>query len=317
MLPLKKYFLLLPALISLNLTIIKCSTPKTVTISKLPFFSSSDTNNYAKKYGFTETTDYRDILETAIGYVNWIVDDSLKLKIVPAWNVYQKDSGMEEIPVYNTLITPTGKYSPGFCSLKDRCIFIDAYQIPLLQGIFYHKYKDSSIVTIGDISPEHLVAIILLHEVGHLVNNDTASYFATINKSQSDRLLNIEDNYLKKRELEADKFAALQIKSSSDTTHNKNVQIVKKSLEIQLALLLSGVCQIFNRADKAMKLNVMSNAPEMYFLIMDSSYAHYNMEMRTFHMAKTMSPDFFSDSNLVGVLKQRDTAFNNYMKRNE
>jgi hypothetical protein len=160
--------------------------------------------------GLFESFDNRQAVEDAIDLANRVLACRSETHLRPAWNMF--NAAPEDVPVYAVIPPRPGQFEVAFCKSGYRCIFIDTTRVPALNSFFSNNFKDAS-----QQKTEHLLAITLLHEAGHIVHGDwknplpSAPSGAESGRSGEDVQ---SENGWKARELSADKFAGESIRGA-------------------------------------------------------------------------------------------------------
>ena len=144
------------------------------------------------------------MVAAAIELANGAMGGGASFRLTPGW-MPERAEGMR-VPVYLVGLDRPGKFGISFVPKGERCIFVDDEALSSLQ-----------IAVLGQIPEQapcenhELLALILLHEAGHIEHGDWGRAFPS---QASSNALNAEETEGKKREIEADRFAAGQIKDA-------------------------------------------------------------------------------------------------------
>ncbi|MGH9929696.1 MAG: hypothetical protein ACREA9_10800 [Pyrinomonadaceae bacterium] len=198
---------------------------------------SNDTpsSSYAAKYGLNESLLYSYEAERAIAYANVVLGKDLPLRFVATWrtseltprfefsDVSRSSSvdvqcnneknictffGARPVPVYLVDDDKLGELENIFIPDGAKCVFVNVRSIRRLWdsfGMKRYEYSDSEPSRIHSVS----LAVMLLHEMGHLVYGDSGSYSAPASFSADE--LDQPSQTIQNKEIRADKFATEQI----------------------------------------------------------------------------------------------------------
>ncbi|RXH38638.1 hypothetical protein XH99_00725 [Bradyrhizobium nanningense] len=173
--------------------------------------------------GRTETKSGRPLISQAIAIANAILAASSPYKLREGWTPADKDRpATNELAVY--LIAPT---SPPFViqvPFKScRCVFVQ--EPAFRKSLSAYSGKPKQMLRI---EPSHMLAFMLLHEVGHVENGNPGAY--------DDRAadLNLTETEQKARERAADAFAARALVAASKDT--KSTPGFLDAMNVQLAV---------------------------------------------------------------------------------
>jgi hypothetical protein len=189
----------------------------------LPGVSYAKALNPVTASGYTETKSGRPLMARAIGAANAILSASASYKLREGWTPAAKNKPVtNELAVY--LIAPT---TPPFViqvPFKScRCIFVQ--ELAFRKGLSAYSSKPKQML---HIEPAHMLAFMLLHEVGHVDNDNPGAYddgFADINVTETEQ---------KERERAADGFAARALVAASKDTRSTSGFL--DSMSVQLAV---------------------------------------------------------------------------------
>ncbi len=149
--------------------------------------------------GLAHAVDDREQVEEAIERANrLLVDEPLRLRT--AWSAAAEDSAA--VPVHAVLAPDSPQTTPAAVPRGCRCIFVDT--AALVRWIGGHE------AGAGRQSLDHqdLLAFMLLHEVGHILDGSYGADFAHGGLTQ----LNIEPSLAKAAEEKADAYAAALVR---------------------------------------------------------------------------------------------------------
>ena len=152
---------------------------------------------------FAVVAEGREVTLLAIAKVNDLLKTEPPLKLRAAWiaaTLEDKDA----IPVDNVDVPSKNKGMICLVPPGRRVIYVEAAQIPSLPKTFSGGFKDGL-----DVKPEEILAVCLLHECGHIRNED----YKLLNFADPTQQYNIDATEVKRIEVKADEFAADQIKA--------------------------------------------------------------------------------------------------------
>ncbi len=141
---------------------------------------------------------------------------------------------------------------------------------------------------------KYICAVMLLHEVGHIVNGDPGSF--GLGGPNPD--FNREDTEAKKREFLADKFAAQQIKA-----------VIEKGDENFFGWNTS--IAVSNFVWNLSKKRMIDNFGETWSVFWDQSYSHPNLELRFLIMQNELVDESLKEDSqelINQFLKSRESA---------
>jgi hypothetical protein len=274
--------------------------------------SSPDTSpgiiNHARKYRLHETTLNKETAQRAVDIVNRLLSSEVPFRLHAHWSNQPLAKGKEGVPVYLIEIDPPGKFGAAFIPRGDRCIFIDANELPELKNILSQR-DDAHPVTqerLG-LTDEHLelalpedetLALILLHETGHLFHGDWGEF--SPDKAITEKGLNIDETESKKREIRADIFAGSQIRKAMQLPHGNPA--LREALALAIGINIIGMEGIARRTEQA---EVSTDEPGSHVLKWDRGYSHYNLELRSLYMLREIDPTGPWDKNIQDYIVSR------------
>jgi hypothetical protein len=173
--------------------------------------------------GYRQSAEGQALVDTAIKAANAVLSSSSSFKLTPAWNVDRNQAQpANEARVYIVATTP----EPFVIQVPFRschCIFIQEEAFRRSIDRYARDSKRSS-----RIDPAHLLAFMLLHEVGHQQSGDPGY----MDKESPD--LNFDDNEIKVRERTADEFAARALIAAAKDTRRMDAFLSAINLETAL-----------------------------------------------------------------------------------
>jgi hypothetical protein len=173
--------------------------------------------------GYTETKKGRPLITQAIGIANAILAASSSYKLREGWTPADKDKpATNELAVYLIARTlPPFVIQVPFKSC--RCVFVQ--QPAFRKSLSAYSGKPKQMLRV---EPSHMLAFMLLHEVGHVDNGDPGAF----DGGSAD--LNVTETEQKERERVADGFAARALVAASNYT--KSTSGFLDSMNVQLAV---------------------------------------------------------------------------------
>jgi hypothetical protein len=160
--------------------------------------------NVAEKYGLTESTADRPLIEQAVALANAVVAPGAGIRLVPSWRPAGPTGA---IPIYLVKEGAIGSSEIAFVPTHERAIFITDSGLRLI------RTKLSGYKQVGlELHWEEAFALVLLHELGHIYYKDNEYEAATVAFSLDD--LSSPPSMVKNREIRADMFAVAQIRNA-------------------------------------------------------------------------------------------------------
>lgn len=158
-----------------------------------------------RKFRLFESEEQRETTSKAVTLANKVLGPDVPFRLRPSWEA-GGPAGPETVRVYLVDTDPPGKYGLSFVPRGERCVFVDAKRVAAIADIFSKNFKGAIALPV-----DQLLAVTLLHEAGHIFHG----HWGGMNNGEGsgDLDLNLEENDGKRRESEADRFAADQIKA--------------------------------------------------------------------------------------------------------
>ncbi|NEP24884.1 hypothetical protein [Moorena sp. SIO3I6] len=250
--------------------------------------------NYPQIFDYQESALHRSFIEESIKIANQVLDDEIKLKLIPGWK--DRELSTQDIPVY--VIDQDS--IPGkviFVPKNNKCIFINNGQIKSISNIFYEQSPENIGIEL-DIS--NIWAILLLHEVGHVYYEDykkSNEYSSNDTKEKSNEY-NLNDTIEKSIEARADRFASMEIKKAF-TPGNEGF-FVASSLWTELSKIS------WNQTIDQTINNFGASAVGSKNVFWDNSNSHQNIVLRILHMNHLLNPTESSQALIDRFLDIRD-----------
>jgi hypothetical protein len=248
-----------------------------------------------RKYRLFESDQQRSTTADAIVLVNRILGDDISFRLHPSWAPSDKP-GRESVDVYLIEVDPIGKYGPSFVPKGDRCVFVDAGQAAAISDVFSKKYTGAI-----KVKSEQLLAIALLHEAGHLFHGHWGG-LEEGNEVGDKSNLSVEETVEKKREYEADRFAAAQIKAGMVVGSDA----LRFSASIKLAATLTTVSA--NLTFQRLIDNFGATTLESPKAFWDERNSHPNFEYRILKINYEINPSNENQQLIDGFEKARKQA---------
>jgi len=232
-----------------------------------------------RKYGLVISDRSHDSLRSAIDKTNLILSQSVSFQLYDALRTPAQSNDRESVPVYLIEVDPPGKHGPAFIPRNERCILLDAQQVADIRIVFSAGAKGAT----KRLPDEWYIVLTLLHESGHLSNNESGSMREETRFGDSS--FNTAQNSVKIREMLADDFAAKQLR---DALGDKaNPQRAEAALLGALTVSVVNMNFVVYRVETDTSL---SRPVQTYF---DTGYSHENLELRTLRMSAVLSPERF------------------------
>lgn len=247
--------------------------------------------DHAKLFGFIETTSGRGLAEQAIDIANRVTASDQPV-IYGSWQ--KPPDKNTSVPVY--WVVTSGPLSDSDILLvpdNERCILANRNGFRK----FIEFLKSAPLSSFGDDLPqENILAMMLLHELGHIVNNHGGSYSEDEPWTIQDvERLNVDDNESKSNELEADQYVADSVRTTMhDATNAGSMDAMSMSLMIiKLAFQL--------RQAQGSYLHWI-NARSVRW---DNGYSHPNLMLRLLTLQYLITPNETTREQLDSFLLGR------------
>jgi hypothetical protein len=159
-------------------------------------------SNPVRRYGLYESERHRSMVAAAIELANGAMGGGVDFRLTPGWIPARAEG--TRVPVYLVGLDRPGRFGISFVPRGERCIFVDDEALSSLQKAVLGQIPEQALC-----EDQELLALILLHEAGHIEHGDWGRVFPS---QASSNTLNADETEGKKREIEADRFAAGQIK---------------------------------------------------------------------------------------------------------
>lgn len=251
-----------------------------------PSSTSSETESIFERYLMLPSDVHQDELEAAISCANAFLKGQVPFRLAGQW---QDDDAQDLIRVLLIRPVQLGKWGPAFCLRDERVIIVDDSEIEA----FRQRHLPKGMPSFALIPVEYLLAIVLLHEAGHIYLGHTGAFEAT-NFAYGNVTKWTQS---KEVELEADRFVGRLIREYRNGHSMADANLLYTFLwlgAIQARLIV-------DRLDRDESIN----PPPEYFL--DPGYSHPNMEMRVVTILSIAYPEY-QQSNLEAFNDQRKEA---------
>jgi len=216
--------------------------------------------------GLRHTSYGRGMVEKAVLGANQMAETS-GARLVPSW-IDQGTSDVSGVLVYLVDGKPGTIDSPAAVPKRCRCVFV----APTTLDAFVTR--NSTGAGRMTLDAGRVLTFMLLHEIGHLLNNTPGADFHNGQMFQ----LNIEDSLAKDAESDADNFAADLLKRLALQSGTSALTIYANWITIELTKM-SWNMQAFRTLDEFASFAV--GKPAVYF---DDSYTHPNLALRILHI---------------------------------
>jgi len=287
--------------------------------SRIATPSRLDDSRIIQQLGYQNAIPGRSVVQKAVANCNLILNPNLNIRICPSWvesptpsptpsattilshqneqrDGIEWDSTTVLIGGYHDL---TGRDTQNFASarldvpvfvvtsggLTDteisfvprgyKCIVVNSPGVNHIANLFHPAGENARLQT----NIEFAMTLILLHEVGHIVNGDSGSFTQPFNLSDLKDSLNTVQN----RELKADLFAVTQIKQAAGS----GLVPDKGPMGMNLGIEINGVVfDMLAGQVEALRRNEFPSSTSY----MEHGYSHPNIELRFLIMAYKYDP---------------------------
>lgn len=236
------------------------------------------------KYGLMEAKLYKPMVAEAIQISNAILQDDVGIRLAPGWDFLP---GENVVPVFLVREFNLAKTDVVFIPMGERFIIVNERQfIRFLEN----KTNDHSAI----------LALMLLHEIGHILHGEAGSYYGSVDLSLADiKHAGMGDSDQKNRELEADSFAAYQVREAMRAKQNPTRFFAAMKIFISL------VGYAFNISSDQLLEHFGDLSGSRY---LKEGYTHPNYEFRLRVLSFLISPNESSMKMVTDFLEQRETA---------
>lgn len=220
------------------------------------------------RIAFLESEDHAGTVQAAVALVNLLLPNGPTI-------LAETDSLLLEgdgIRVRAGVPIPTGAFGPALANRGE--ILVDVTLVDQLHSLF-----SAGLEVEGLLPLEELLALVLLHEVGHVVLGHSEGRF----QSARGGPFNVEMTEGELRELEADQWAARGLKAAIDSPVGRDQEIA--ALSIAMWLHIMGVSIIVQRVERDESIDPPSS------VFGESGYSHPNLELRLLTMLSVLDPE--------------------------
>jgi hypothetical protein len=232
------------------------------------------------EYRLDIATEERPLVEDAIERTNAILQDSVPIRLQAGW---RHSDAPDRVPVYLIGSYNVGRDQKVWIPEGERFVLINQPALIDFLGGVTKRENFSSVL-----------AVILLHEIGHVVNGDVGSYIG--GEPLSKETLNSQSTPSKNRELAADRFAASQLKQAMKT--GATIPRFSAGMKVASSLVLLN----FDVFSKRLLKHFGDQTNAAY---LDSGYSHPNFELRLLIVLNEISPTPKSQALIEDFLGQR------------
>ena len=213
-------------------------------------------NDVDQPFSFYENKEPK-WLEESIKLANKLIDSTLNFSLVPSWS--KKASNSEKVLI-KVFLSKNKDDHMMFVPKGGKYILINEKKLKKYLD-FYCNEVDSGQL---EIDIKNICVVMLLHELGHIVNGDVGSFL------EEDQEFNRKETIAKEKELKADIFAASQIKKALDPNNNHSHSLDATWISFAVTKLT------WNLQKERMVDNFGATASVLW----DKSYTHPNLELR-------------------------------------
>jgi hypothetical protein len=212
--------------------------------------------------GLLETTNGRELAEKGVKLANSLLGPEAKMALRTSWTEEKPGERHQVATVY--LVNAAGApplymvVVPSDCS----CIFVQPQRYSA--WVVQHSTALNSMLPV---SPENVLAFMLLHEMGHISNGDRGEFVESRSENGSELSA-------KEREERADSFAVAQLMAAAKRAKDTDVWLNAMRVEMDLASL-SWNAQVLRQHDYFG--SIVLATPEAFA---DAGYTHPNFELR-------------------------------------
>jgi hypothetical protein len=224
----------------------------------------SKTVDPVAQMGLTETALGHPLIERSAAIANSWLDPALKIRFTPNWKGPDPPAGGDPVTIYSI----SEFHAPANCMVAVpvgcHCVFVE----PHIYESWLRQHMSSSGTTL-EVNEERLLAFMLLHEAGHIVDGDPGDF-----DEGGAGNLNLNPTVEKEREQKADAFAVEQLKGAISRTKEIGPWLDALNATKDLANLSFEMQQV--RSQKYFGAPVL-HTPAAYY---DTGYTHPNFELR-------------------------------------
>lgn len=222
---------------------------------------SRSSENPVSTMGLFETTNGRELTDRAVTQANLLLGPDAKITLRTSWTPEKPGNGNPTATIY--LVNATGApplymvVVPSDCS----CILVQPQRYTA-----WIEQHSASLSSMLPVESENVLAFMLLHEVGHILNGDHGEF--------TDQGGERNTSLTKEREERADSFAVEQLLAAAKRTKDTGAWLTAMHVEMDLANLSWNVQA--RRQDEYFG-SVVLRTPAAFA---DMDYTHPNFELR-------------------------------------
>ena len=244
-------------------------------------------DNPVSAMGLLETTNGRQLADAAVRLTNSLRGPDATVILRTSWNADKPNGGHQVATVY--LVNAAGApplymvVVPSDCG----CVFIQ----PQRYAAWVEQHS-TALSQMLEVSPENVLAFMLLHEVGHIANGDRGEFNEDANGNSS--------SSSKEREERADAFAVDALAAAVKRTKDSSAWLNAENMEMDLANLSWNVQAL--RQSEYFGSTVLGT-PAAFA---DAGYTHPNFELRILTVNNQISKSETSRQLLESFLASRN-----------
>ena len=212
--------------------------------------------------GVYQSLRYRGLVSDAIKLANSVAAASTEYELCEGW----ENASNGCIPVHVVQSTAFDETDVSFVPADSRAIFLNADGIPYLK-----KQLVGDAAGVVPVDPSHPVAFVLLHELGHMENEDSRPFVAGGPLTRLD--VETIEAHGRHPELMADRFAAGCIRRASSSSESRHA-FAGSALAMSVQLFSWNISA--NRTNQS----IGSLATGSREATWDRGYTHPNIELR-------------------------------------
>ena len=239
------------------------------------------------RYGLARGSRHERVVQQAIALTNAILPREGPVHLREASD--ERSSGAEVFLVRGDALGAT-EYV--FVPAGDRCVFVNDDRLDAALRLFAGNPAGALAVPAED-----ALALMLLHECGHLAAGDAGSYTPPVALSVDDLTATV--NVSKSRELGADAFAVDAIRAAA--VPGRPMERFMAATRLELALTKIS----WNLATRRLLDEFAANALRERRLFLDRGYSHPNFELRFLVMNYRLQPTEEGRSLLADFIEGR------------
>jgi hypothetical protein len=239
--------------------------------------------------GLTETALGHPLIERSATIANSWLDPALKTHFTPNWKGPDSLAGGDPVTIYSISEFRAPANYRVAVPVGCLCVFVE----PHVFESWLRQHMSSSGITL-EVNEERLLAFMLLHEAGHIVDGDPGDF-----DEGGVGNLNLSPTVKKEREQKADAFAVEQLKGAISRTKEIGPWLDALNATKDLANLSFEMEQV--RSQKYFGAALL-HTPAAYY---DTGYSHPNFELRILTVNDQISNTETSHQLLASFLEGR------------